>query len=87
MHQSRYLEFAHHENCAEEHLAIVLDESPSMDGTDFRPSRLGAAFKALEALLGLKAEKHPEDRVLVVAFSKKAELKSLSLEFVKQWPS
>lgn len=51
-----------------EDVVFVMDISPSMDETDFNPSRLGGAIKAAKRLLDIKKKTHAEDRVGIVGF-------------------
>ena len=55
-----------------ERLMLVLDNSPSMELSDWEPSRLAGAIEASEALMAAKAKKHPNDRVGIIGFNKKA---------------
>lgn len=68
-----YMDFAHAGSGVEE-CCLVLDVSPSMDYTDLKPSRLAAAVEASKALIVMKCEQHPSDRVAIVSFSASASL-------------
>ena len=48
--------------------ALLLDRSGSMGQGDYPPTRLGAGIAALNQLLNVKRERHPDDVVAVVAF-------------------
>jgi len=56
-----------------ERMMLVLDNSPSMELSDWEPSRLYGAIEASEALMAVKAKKHPNDRVGIVGFNKRAK--------------
>jgi Mg-chelatase subunit ChlD len=71
----RYLEFATGiQDQTAERLVVCLDVSPSMEDTDWPPSRLRAAKKATEALIERKRLIAPNDEVGVIIYSKEAEV-------------
>ncbi|VGO16002.1 hypothetical protein PDESU_04591 [Pontiella desulfatans] len=53
---------------------LVVDVSPSMEASDYPPSRLMAAIAAIIDLLGIKLERHPDDYVGIVKFSGSASI-------------
>lgn len=53
---------------AAEDLVLCIDVSPSMGDTDYKPSRIGGAQKAARALVELKCQRAPDDRVGLVTF-------------------
>jgi len=55
-----------------ERMILVLDHSGSMDKTDWKPSRLRGAIAAADALIDVKARRHPDDEVGIVTFSSNA---------------
>lgn len=56
-----------------ERLVIVIDASPSMEDTDWPPSRLEAAKEAAVALIARKLRISPEDEVAVVSYAARAK--------------
>lgn len=73
---NKYMQFAHSVAApdAPERSVLVLDVSPSMEHDDWKPSRLRGAIEASEALIDVKAERHPRDMVGIVAFSGSARV-------------
>lgn len=55
-----------------ERMMLVLDNSPSMELSDWEPSRLAGAIEASEAFMAVKAKKHPNDKVGIVGFNRRA---------------
>lgn len=51
---------------------LVIDASPSMDDTDWRPSRLEAAQRAAQAYIQRLAAEEPDARVAIVAYNVRA---------------
>lgn len=70
---NRYMEFAD-SGGQPESLVMAIDVSPSMEDTDWKPSRLAGAMEASDALLDVKVEQHPHDQVGIVAFSGSAQV-------------
>ncbi len=72
----KYLESAQRVNSQglSEDTCLVLDLSPSMEADDYKPSRLQGAIHAASALLDVKRDRFPLDRVAVIGFSKTAEV-------------
>jgi len=68
----KYFHCAEHAKAQEEDTCVILDSSGSMDYTDYKPSRLLAALAAVLAMLKIKLEQYPSDRVAVVAFGSTA---------------
>ncbi len=72
----RYLSFASGTNGSAtsrpERLVIAIDASPSMEDTDWPPSRLDAAKEAAAALIERKQRIAPEDEVGIVSYADKA---------------
>lgn len=68
---NKYMQFARSGAAADapERTVLVLDVSPSMEQSDWKPSRLGGATEASNALLEFKAEHYPRDQVGIVSFS------------------
>ena len=54
---------------AAEDLCLVIDGSPSMKMADFHPSRLQGAIDSACALIDIKQQHYPNDRVGVVSFA------------------
>lgn len=77
----QYLEYANRiQGEAPERLIVCLDVSPSMENTDWPPSRLAAAMEATEALIERKRSIAPRDEVGVVTFSGHASVLSAPRE-------
>lgn len=53
---------------------LVVDVSPSMETTDYPPSRLMAAISAILDLLAIKLERYPDDYVGIVKFCGSASI-------------
>lgn len=53
---------------------LLLDRSPSMDLTDWKPSRIAAAKKSAQAFVERLASEEPEARVTVIAYDCHADL-------------
>lgn len=74
----RYLDFALTASAREdgqvEQLVVCLDDSVSMGGTDWKPSRLAAAIDAAMALIVRKATLAPKDEVGIVSFHESAKV-------------
>ena len=74
----RYLDFSHsptgNGSTIKERLILCLDSSPSMEDTDWPPSRLDAAREAAEALLRRKRQIAPDDEVGIIAYSSSAHV-------------
>ncbi len=72
----RYLDFAAGQadprGQKPERLILAIDASPSMDDTDWPPSRLAAAIAAAVALIARKLKIAPDDEVGIVAYASKA---------------
>ncbi len=70
----KYMEIADSKkrNGHSERLMLVLDNSPSMELSDWEPSRLAGAIEASEALMTAKAKKYPKDKVGIVGFNRRA---------------
>jgi len=62
---------------------LVLDASPSMEDSDWPPSRIAAAKDAAHAYIGQVARDDPQARVAIVAYSKQAKT-MLGLTLVTQ---
>ena len=60
--------------CLMELIYILIDLSPSMDETDFVPSRRQGAIVAIKQLISTKAKLYPEDQIGIIGFAKKAYL-------------
>lgn len=52
-----------------ERLVIALDNSCSMEDTDYPPTRLAAGIEAIKHLLEIKAHQTPQDQVAILTFS------------------
>lgn len=52
----------------------VIDVSPSMQETDYPPSRLQAAVEATIEMINTKAAQHPQDYMGIVTFGKSAQI-------------
>lgn len=74
MKKPKYLTFANHQDGHAEDLVLLIDRSHSQGYTDLRPSRLAAGKKAVEALLKIKHDSYPHDRVGIVTFCGKADV-------------
>lgn len=74
----RYLNFASGTNDARtsraERLVIAIDASSSMDESDWKPTRLGAAREATAALIERKRRIAPEDEIAIVSYAGAAEI-------------
>ncbi len=75
---NQYLQFAkppssRSSNMAE-HMIICLDASPSMEDTDWPPTRYQAAVEATKALIACKRKLNPQDEIGVVAYAEKAKV-------------
>lgn len=72
----RYLDFAAGNQTGQrvlpERIIMAIDASPSMDDTDWPPSRLAAAIDAVIALVMRKARSAPEDTVGILAYARNA---------------
>ena len=68
----KYLSFSSGESSKAEQLVLCVDVSGSMNWSDFKPSRLGGAIKAGQALLHRKKEQSPRDQVGIVAYHTEA---------------
>lgn len=73
----RYLNFATRTNASQseqiERLVIAIDASPSMEGTDWPPSRLEVAKEAAAALIERKLRIAPADEVGIVSYAARAK--------------
>ena len=74
--RAKYLEFGSHvgDQGGPEDTVLVLDVSPSMNDKDLKPSRLQAAINAGNALIEIKLEQYPDDRVGLVTFASDATI-------------
>jgi len=61
-------------NQANELMYILIDLSPSMECTDYQPSRRAGAIEANRRLIEAKAELFPDDRLGIIGFSGLAEV-------------
>lgn len=76
MPRKKYMQFAGPagQRRQSEDLALLLDCSGSMAAADYPPSRLEAAIQAACALVEVKREQYPADRVAVVDFSRQGRV-------------
>ena len=72
----KYLEFANSvpSNAASETLMTLIDLSPSMDLTDWKPTRKAGAITANKELIKIKLKSHPADRMGVIGFGGTAKI-------------
>jgi hypothetical protein len=65
----KYLNSAQRLGGGREIMLTLIDCSPSMDATDYQPSRRQGAIEANRQLIEAKAERFPNDRIGIIAFS------------------
>ncbi len=72
----KYLDFANRiqSNEESETLMTLIDLSPSMDDSDWKPTRKAGAIAANKELIKNKLKSHPEDRMGIIGFGNNARL-------------
>jgi len=72
----KYLDFANRiqSNAASETLMTLIDLSPSMDDSDWKPTRKAGAITANKEFIKNKLNSYPEDRMGIIGFGDSARL-------------
>ena len=68
----KYLDCAQRRSSGAETMLTLVDLSPSMEATDYEPTRLGGAIEANCRLIEIKAKEFPDDRIGVIGFAGEA---------------